>query len=132
MYRRFASADLVRLALRDHGIEMDRIHVVPDRASGIDDAADFGLYDAVIHDLDLPEADKRDYQDAVRRGDFIVSARVSSEEVPRVEEIMRHPEAFADRVDQAEFASEIEAEQTASAPGRAEPGPLTNTMPIGR
>lgn len=127
IYRRFTSADLVRQALRDHGIEIARVHVIPDRVSGIDDATDFGLYDSVIRDLDLPEADIRAYQDAVRRGDFVVSATVPTSEVPRVQEIMSHPEAFGDRVDRTEARAEAEAEDP-----RLTERPLETTFPLGR
>ena len=95
LYRRFASADRVREALRSEGIEIARVHVIPDRVSGVDDARDFRLYDSILADLDLPEEDRRTYQEAIRRGDFVVSVTVDSAEVPRVEEIMRHPEGEA-------------------------------------
>ncbi|PZQ51504.1 MAG: hypothetical protein DI556_04935 [Rhodovulum sulfidophilum] len=126
IYRRFTSADLVRQALRDHGIEIARVHVIPDRVTGIDDAADFGLYDSVIRDLDLPEADIRAYQDAVRRGDFVVSATVPSSEVPQVQEIMSHPEAFGDRVDRVEARAEPEPEDARLATER----PVETTFPL--
>ena len=123
LYRRFTSADLVREALRTEGISIARIHVIPDRVSGIDDAQDLGLYDSILADLELPEADTRAYQEAVRRGDFVVSVTVDSADVPRVEEIMRHPEAIA------------EASASASAPTEAMPSaarPIDATMPMGR
>ena len=132
LYRRYASADLVRCALRDHGIELARISVVPDRASGIDDATDFGLFDAVIDDLGLPEADARMYQDAIRRGDFVVSATVPVPDAPRVEEIMCHPEAFADRVSPEHAEAEIRRERDSEATEGASPRPVDLTIPIGR
>ncbi|TPE49731.1 hypothetical protein [Amaricoccus solimangrovi] len=125
LYRRFASADLVREALRNEGLANARIHVIPDRVAGIDDAADLGIYDSVLSELDLPEADTRLYQDAIRRGDFVVSVTVEETDVPKVEEIMRHPEAHADRVDPARYA-----EQPVTPPEEARP--IETLTPMGR
>lgn len=124
VYDSFETADLVRAALEDEGIELARVHVVPDRVAGIDDAADVGLYDNVIEDLGLPDADAHAYRDAVRRGDFVVSAIVESSHVARVEEIMRDPEAYERR-------GAVAAQGDPTDP-RAEARPLEPPMPIGR
>lgn len=123
LYRRFESADLVREGLRADGIELARIHVIPDRVIGIDDASDLDLYDSILADLELPEEDTRTYQTAVRRGDFVVSVTVAPDEVPRVEEIMRHPEAVGDRVER-DLATE--------APPLVGARPVDLTGPMGR
>lgn len=124
VYDSFESADLVRAALQDEGIEIARVHVVPDRVAGIDDAADLGLYDNVIEGLGLPDADARAYQDAVRRGDFVVSATVDSSHVPRVEEIMRAPETY-------ERAAGAVDPVVPTDPG-LEARPLDPPIPVGR
>lgn len=111
LYREFASADHVRTALQNEGIAIARIHVVPDRVAGIDDAADFGLYDSIIGELDLPEADAETYKEAVRRGDYVVSVTVDEADVPRVEEVMRHPEFVTDRVEPPARREELTPEE---------------------
>lgn len=131
LYRRFESADLVRAALRNDGMELARIHVVPDRVSGIDDATDLKLYDSILADLDLSEADTQTYQDAVRRGDFVVSVTCESSVVPRVEEIMRHPEAIADRVEDGPIADAAQR-RTIDDPIPAAAAPLSAIPPFGR
>ena len=103
IYRTHAVADLVRNEIADLGISRGYIHVVPDR----DDAVAAGSYrdDSVmheLHDLDLPEDDVRTYQQAVRRGDYVVSANVEDDHVERVMEVMRRPEEEAYNIDEVE------------------------------
>lgn len=46
-----------------------------------------------LHDLHLPEADTRTYQQAIRNGDYVVSVDVDDNtDVARIQEIMRRPE----------------------------------------
>ena len=103
IYRTHAVADLVRNEIADLGISRGYIHVVPDR----DDAVAAGSYrdDSVmheLHDLDLPQDDVRTYQQAVRRGDYVVSANVDDDHVDRVMEVMRRPEEEAYNIDEVE------------------------------
>lgn len=133
IYRQFATADLVRSALIEQGIATARIHVIPDRATDIDTESADGLFDVAIQDLDLPEADTHLYQDAARRGDVIVSARVPVSDVPRVEEIMRQPEVFAEGASAEEVEAELRGERASEAAEHVEPRSADiTTMPIGR
>ena len=46
-----------------------------------------------LHDLHLPEADTRVYQQAIRNGDYVVSVDVDNDaDLARIQEIMRRPE----------------------------------------
>ena len=46
-----------------------------------------------LHDLHLPEADTRIYQQAIRNGDYVVSVDVDDDgDIARIQEIMRRPE----------------------------------------
>jgi hypothetical protein len=56
------------------------------------DAAYGGAFDD-LHDLHLPEADTRTYQQAIRNGDYVVSVDVDDDaDLSRIQEIMRRPE----------------------------------------
>ena len=103
IYRTYAVADLVRNEIADLGVSRGYVHVVPDR----DDTVAAGSYrdDSVmheLHDLDLPPEDARIYQQAVRRGDYVVSANVDDDYLDRVMEIMRRPEDEAYNIDEVE------------------------------
>lgn len=50
-----------------------------------------------LHDLHLPEADTRTYQQALRNGDYVVSVEVDEDaDIARIQEIMRRPEEAYD------------------------------------
>ena len=103
IYRTYAVADLVRNEIADLGVSRGYVHVVPDRDDAV--AAGSSRDDSVmheLHDLDLPEDDIRTYQQAVRRGDYVVSANVDDDYVERVMEIMRRPEEEAYNIDDVE------------------------------
>ncbi|CTQ32137.1 hypothetical protein [Jannaschia rubra] len=99
IYRTHAVADQVRRELTEAGLLGTHVKVVPDR----DDALAAGThrdeasYRTDLDHLGLPEDDQHTYEQAVRRGDYIVSARVDDDDdtsnLDRVKEIMRHPEA---------------------------------------
>jgi hypothetical protein len=61
-----------------------------------------------LHELHLPEDDLRTYQQAVRRGDYVVSVEVEDRDVERVKEIMRRPEEESYRLEDrdTEFGGE--------------------------
>ncbi len=93
IYRTYASAQQVRDAIVEQGVSSSYVDIIPDT----DDALEAGATRADdvfddLHDLNLPEDDVRTYQQAVRRGDFIVSANVSEDEVATVIALMRTPE----------------------------------------
>ena len=94
IYRTWAVADLVRSEIADLGVSRGHIHVVPDSDTPVTAGAtrDDHRYSDDLHDLHLPENDLRSYQQAVRRGDYVVSANVDEDHLPRVTEIMRRPE----------------------------------------
>ena len=99
VYRTHAAADLVRSQLAELGIPRGHVSVVPDDPARPAEGAhrDGSAYERDIHDLHLPEADARSYAEAVRRGDFVVSVNVDDDaHLPRIKEIMRHPEEAQD------------------------------------
>lgn len=94
VYRTHAIADLVRTELQSLGVQTGSISVVPDNdvpvtAGGTRDET---RYHDALHDMHLPEDDLRSYQNAVRRGDYVVSANVDDDKLDRALEIMRRPE----------------------------------------
>ena len=98
IYRTHGVADQVRRELVDLGISRSHVHVVPDT----DDVISAGSYrdDTTYRDdlggLGLPDEERHTYEQAVRRGDYIVSVRVNENDeghMGRITEIMRHPEA---------------------------------------
>ncbi len=97
IYRTHAVADLVRRELEEAGVSGSAIRIVPDRdvAVGADGYREDHRYSDDLHDLNLPEDDLRTYQHSVRNGDYVVSADVDDDLVPRTREIMRRPEAEA-------------------------------------
>ena len=97
IYRTHAVADLVRDEIAELGISRGYIHVVPDRDETLESGTtrDDATYNDDLHGLHLPEEDMRTYQQAVRRGDYVVSANVDDDDetmLDRVLEIMRRPE----------------------------------------
>ena len=97
IYRTHAVADLVRDEIAELGVSRGYIHVVPDRDDGLaaGTSRDDDSYNDDLHGLHLPEEDMRTYQQAVRRGDYVVSANVDDGDeamLDRVLEIMRKPE----------------------------------------
>jgi hypothetical protein len=111
VYRTYSVADLVRAELEALGLSRSDIHVIPDSdlpAGTSGERADRRWSDK-IHDLDLPDEDMRTYQSCVRRGDFVVSANVDEDDVERVQQIMRRPEAEAYDLDarDSEFRDEM-------------------------
>ena len=96
IYRNHATATLVRDEIANLGVAHNDIHVIPDRAEGFEPGTerDVDSFNAELHGLGIPEDDLRGYQNALRRGDHLVSVEVSDDaHLDRVLEIMRHPEA---------------------------------------
>lgn len=101
VYRSYAVAALVRGELEQIGVPAGDIVVIPDAdepASEERPRENRQLMDAVS-ELDLPDSDTRDYQQCVRRGDYVVSATVGSALVEEARKIMRNPEAEARNLD---------------------------------
>ena len=97
IYRTHAVADLVRNELADLGISRGHIHVVPDRDETLEAGTtrENDTYNDDLHGLHLPDDEMRTYQQAVRRGDYVVSANVDDNDdtlLDRVMEVMRRPE----------------------------------------
>ena len=97
IYRTYAVADLVRDEIADLGVSRGYIHVVPDRDEAVESGSqrDPDTFNDDLHGLHLPEDELRTYQQAVRRGDYIVSANVDDNDegtLDRILEIMRRPE----------------------------------------
>ena len=96
IYRSHATATLVRDEIAELGVGHNDIHVIPDRAEGFEPGTerDVDSFNGELHRLDLPEDDLRGYQNALRRGDHLVSVEVGDEaDLDRILEVMRHPEA---------------------------------------
>ena len=96
IYRTHATATLVRDELATLGVGHNDIHVIPDRGEGFEPGTerDVDSFNAELHGLGLPEDDLRGYQQALRRGDHLVSVDVRDDaHLDRILEIMRHPEA---------------------------------------
>ncbi|PRY93661.1 hypothetical protein BCF33_2542 [Hasllibacter halocynthiae] len=103
IYRTHATADLVRKELQDAGVGVSDIHIVPDDpaplAEGTTRSDDDGWNEG-LHRLHVPEEDMRTYQNAVRKGDYVVSVDLDGDEgAARVKEIMRRPEGEAYDID---------------------------------
>ena len=103
IYRTYAAANMVRDHLVDAGITRSYIDIIPDRddqtAAGA--TRDEHVVDE-LHDLAIPEDDVRTYQQAVRRGDYVVSASVDDDHLDAAMEIMRRPEEDIYDIDQTE------------------------------
>lgn len=108
IYRTHLVAQKVKSEIEDLGLSGRHVDIVPDRH---DDVATTGERDAQYYrdDLDhmgLPDTERHTYDQALRRGDYVVSVRVNKDDedhMGRITEIMRHPEAHDfDRLD-AEF-----------------------------
>jgi hypothetical protein len=101
IYRTHEVADMVRRGLADLGVSSSRIHVVPDRDEpvGGEGYRDDNRYIDELSALHLPDDDLRTYQQSVRRGDYVVSVEVDADDVPRVQEVMRRPEAESYNLD---------------------------------
>jgi hypothetical protein len=110
VYRTHAIADLVRRELSELGLSSGHIRVVPDRdePAGADGRRGDDKYSDQLHDLHLPDEDLRTYQQCVRRGDYVVSAEVDDDHLPRAKEIMRRPEEESYHLDRR--AGEFEGE----------------------
>ena len=96
IYRTHATATLVHDELAGLGVAHGDIHVIPDRGEGFEPGTerDVDSFNSELHGLGIPEDDLRGYQNALRRGDHLVSVEVSDDaHLDRVLEIMRHPEA---------------------------------------
>jgi hypothetical protein len=110
VYRTYSVADLVRAELEELGISRSDIHVIPDSdlPAGTSSERENRRWTDKFHDLDLPDEDVLTYQSCVRRGDYVVSANVDEDDVARVQQIMRRPEAEAYDLDSrdAEFRGE--------------------------
>ena len=103
IYRTYAAANMVRDHLVDASISRSYIDIIPDT----DDNVAAGTYrdDHVVdelHDLAIPEEDVRTYQQAVRRGDYVVSASVDDDHLDAAMEIMRRPESDIYDIDETE------------------------------
>ena len=103
IYRTYATAQHVRDAIAEVGVSSSHVDIIPDT----DDQLEAGSTrnDEVLddlHDLHLPEDDIRTYQQAVKRGDYVVSANVDDDHVERVMEAMRRPEDEMHDIDRTE------------------------------
>ena len=96
IYRTHATATLVRDEVAALGVSHGDIHVIPDRGEGFEPGTerDMSSFNAELHGLGLPDDELRGYQNALRRGDHLVSVELSDDaHLDRILEIMRHPEA---------------------------------------
>jgi hypothetical protein len=103
IYRTSGAAEVVRDELERLGVTRDHVTVLPDHLI-VPDTTDANrstttkpenLHDGFdrLHDLHLSESDTRIYQQAIRNGDYVVSASVDSgADLDRIEQIMRRPE----------------------------------------
>lgn len=119
IYRSYDVANLVRDELERLGIARHNITVVPDRTTlaaggdttprltvlslttttqdpATDDEVYWDNFESAVdrlHDLHLPEADTRIYQQAIRNGDHVVSVSVAEDDdLAGIEQVMRRPE----------------------------------------
>jgi uncharacterized protein (TIGR02271 family) len=95
IYRTYAVADLVREEIAGLGVSRGHIHVVPDRDETLETGStrETDSYNDDLHALHLPEDELRTYQQAVRRGDYVVSVNVDDDaHLDGIMEIMRRPE----------------------------------------
>lgn len=95
IYRTHAVADLVREEIANLGVSRGHIHVVPDSDDTLEEGThrDDDSYNDDLHALHLPEEEMRTYQQAVRRGDHVVSVNVDDDtHLDGIMEIMRRPE----------------------------------------
>ena len=134
IYRTHAVADLVRKELADLGISRGHVSVIPDDPNRpvADAYRDDTQYNDDLHDLHLPESDFRTYQQAVRRGDYVVSVNVNDDaHLDDITRIMRRPEDAYD-IDELDTeyrdAEYIPRRGTTSDP---EQGTLTGTSTAG-
>ena len=103
IYRDYSTAKLVADEIADAGVSRSYIDIIPDA----DDNLAAGTYrdDHVLdelHDLSIPEDDVRTYQQAVRRGDYVVSANIDDDHLDAVMDIMRKPEEHMYDIDATE------------------------------
>ena len=95
IYRTYDVANQVRDLIADLGISRGYIHVVPDSDQAMESGSyrDTDSFNDDLHELHLPEDELRTYQQAVRRGDYVVSVNVDDEShLDGIMEIMRRPE----------------------------------------
>ena len=95
IYRTHAVAELVRDEIANLGVSRGHIHVVPDRDETLEPGTtrDEASYNDDLHALHLPQDELRTYQQAARRGDYVVSVNVDDEShIDGIMEIMRRPE----------------------------------------
>lgn len=133
IYRTHATATLVRDEIAGLGVSRGDVHVLPDRAEGFEPGAERNVesFNDELHRLDLPQDDLRGYQQALRRGDHVVSVELPDDQnLDRVLEIMRHPEAHdLDALDaesrNADYVAPAAAGMGAAATGV--PGPVAGS-----
>ena len=101
IYRTHATADLVREELTRAGVDAGDIHIIPGEATHADaNHRDEAAWNASLHRLHVPEDDMRTYQNAVRKGDHVVSVDLDGDvDLARVKEIMRRPEGESYDID---------------------------------
>ena len=95
IYRTHAIANLVRKELHALGVDRNDVHLVPDDdrefSAGMRD--DDRSWNDSLHGFHLPEHDLRTYQNAVRNGDYVVSADIDGDvDIERIKDVMRRPE----------------------------------------
>ena len=102
IYRNHATADLVREELTSAGVDRGDIHIVPDDATPMtgETRADDAGWNDELHRLHVPESDLKTYQNAARKGDYVVSVDLDGDvDLSRIKEIMRRPEGEAYDID---------------------------------
>lgn len=106
IYRTHAVANLVRDEVSELGVSGGHITVIPDTDEALapNTYRDDSDYMDDVHDLHLDESETRTYQQAVRRGDYVVSVNAEDEFVEPICAIMRRPEdAYDIDAREAEF-----------------------------
>lgn len=109
IYRTHEVAETVRRQLEEAGISRTSIHVIPDARDSVEPGTyrDHATYGSYLDGIGLPEDERHTYEQAVRRGDHVVSVRIDDDDkrVDHICEVMRHPEAYEfDHLDR-EFAT---------------------------
>lgn len=100
IFRTHAVATTVRDKIKALGLSDSHVTILPDDPAPLAEGT-HRTDDHVrrAHDLNVPDEDKRTYQQAIREGHFIVSADVDSDHVATVSDIMRHPDTQAHAID---------------------------------
>ena len=100
IFRTHAVAATVRDKIKALGESGSSVTILPDDPAPL--AADTHRNDDAIREADhlnVSDADKRTYQQAIREGHFVVSADVDDDNVRAVVDIMRHPDTAAHAID---------------------------------